>query len=220
MSSIPAPGFRDRVEAGRAVAERLADRRGGDALVLGLARGGVPVAREVADLLGLELDLLVVRKVGVPRQPELALGAVTSGGVRVRNEPVLERARLEPERVEEFFRREAEEVLRRERAYRDGRSAAEMRGREAILVDDGLATGASMRAAVVAVGDRGAARVTVAVPVAPTATREELEWGVDEIVCVVEPRPFIAVGAWYEDFAQVEDEQVRDLLAGKRPESG
>ncbi len=212
MGSFPARGFRDRVEAGRAVAERLSDRRGGNALVLGLARGGVPVAREVADLLGLELDVFVVRKVGVPRQPELALGAVASGGVRVRNEPVLERARLDPELVMELFEREAEEVERREWAYRDGRPAAEVRGREAILVDDGLATGASMRAAIEALRERGAGKVTVAVPVAPTETRQELEPEVDEIVCVAEPRPFIAVGAWYENFAQVDDEQVRSLL--------
>jgi predicted phosphoribosyltransferase len=206
--------YSDRAEAGRllgvAVRERLA--AASRAIVLGLPRGGVPVAAEVARALGAPLDVLVVRKVGVPEQPELAMGAVGPGGVIVRNEELLE---LLPNAAREFQRvaqRERAEVERRERAYRGGRPPLAIAGRTAILVDDGVATGATMRAGVAATRALGAARVVVATPVAASDACALLEAEADEVVCLQVPPDFHAVGAWYEEFPQLDDDEVRALL--------
>jgi putative phosphoribosyl transferase len=207
-------GYADRQAAGRVLAtylERYADRR--DAVVLGLARGGLPVAVEVARALRLELDVFLVRKLGVPGHEELAMGAIASGGVRVVNEQVLERVAAASEQIDAIGAREQEELERRERTYRDGRAPVDVTGRTAILVDDGLATGASMRAAVEALKQRGAAEIVVAVPVAPASTCAELEREADAVVCARTPEPFTAVGAWYDDFAEVTDDDVRRILS-------
>jgi predicted phosphoribosyltransferase len=205
--------FHDRREAGRVLARALAhyaDRR--DVVVLALPRGGVPVAFEVARALGAPLDVFTVRKLGVPGQEELAMGAVASGGVRILNESVVRTLRLEPELIDRVARVELQELARQEHAYRLDRPPLDVRGRVVILVDDGLATGASMRVAVAALRRRGPARLVVAVPTAPTETCRELEEEVDEVVCAVTPEPFMAVGLWYEDFSQTTDEEVEELL--------
>ena len=207
-------GYADRQAAGRELAthlERYADRR--DAIVLGLARGGLPVAVEVARALRLELDVFLVRKLGVPGHEELAMGAIASGGVRVVNEQVLERVAAASEAIDAIGAREQQELERRERTYRDGRAPVDVTGRTAILVDDGLATGASMRAAVEALKQRGAAEIVVAVPVAPQSTCAELEREADAVVCACTPEPFTAVGAWYDDFTEVTDDDVRRILS-------
>jgi len=205
--------FRDRREAGRLLAERLRmEGDGSDTVVLALPRGGVPVAAEIAHELAVPLDVFVVRKLGVPGHEELALGAIASGGVRVLNQGVVDAARMSPEAVERVARRELEEVERREAAYRGGRPPVETAGKRVILVDDGLATGATMRAAVAAVRATDPARIVVAVPIAAASTCEELAREVDEIVCLRTPEPFYAVGLWYEDFSQTTDEEVRALL--------
>jgi putative phosphoribosyl transferase len=180
--------------------------------VLGLPRGGVPVAFEVARFLGAPLDVFVVRKLGVPGHRELAMGALASGGVRVLNEDVLVAAQLNAAEVEEATRRELAELERQERELRAGRAALEVEGRAAILVDDGLATGATMRAAIAALRQRQVAWITVAVPVAPPETCASLRGEVDEVVCTLTPDPFTAVGLWYRDFAPVSDQEVRALL--------
>ena len=211
--------FRDRREAGRLLAERLRmEGDGSDTVVLALPRGGVPVAAEIAHELAVPLDVFVVRKLGVPGHEELALGAIASGGVRVLNQGVVDAARMSPEAVERVARRELEEVERREAAYRGGRPPVETAGKRVILVDDGLATGATMRAAVAAVRATGPARIVVAVPIAAASTCEELAREVDEIVCLRTPEPFYAVGLWYEDFSQTTDEEVRALL--EQPAAG
>ena len=211
--------FRDRREAGRLLAERLRmEGDGSDTVVLALPRGGVPVAAEIAHALAVPLDVFVVRKLGVPGHEELALGAIASGGVRVLNQGVVDAARMSPEAVERVARRELEEVERREAAYRGGRPPVETAGKRVILVDDGLATGATMRAAVAAVRATGPARIVVAVPIAAASTCEELAREVDEIVCLRTPEPFYAVGLWYEDFSQTTDEEVRALL--EQPAAG
>jgi len=191
---------------------------GSDTVVLALPRGGVPVAAEIAHELAVPLDVFVVRKLGVPGHEELALGAIASGGVRVLNQGVVDAARMSPEAVERVARRELEEVERREAAYRGGRPPVETAGKRVILVDDGLATGATMRAAVAAVRATGPARIVVAVPIAAASTCEELAREVDEIVCLRTPEPFYAVGLWYEDFSQTTDEEVRALL--EQPAAG
>jgi putative phosphoribosyl transferase len=210
--------FRDRAAAGRSLAELLAERlgpSGGDAIVFGLPRGGVPVAYEVARRLESPLDVLVVRKLGVPHRPELGMGAVASGGVRVLNEDVLAAAGLDAGTLEQVVARESAELRRREASYRGDRQPPQPRDRMAILVDDGLATGSSMLAAVQALRSRGARKVVVAVPVAPPSTCDELADEVDEIVCAHTPASFVSVGSWYEDFAQTSDEEVRRLLAAR-----
>jgi putative phosphoribosyl transferase len=209
--------YRDRHEAGRRLAEHLeayAHRR--DAIVLGLARGGVPVAYEVAQALELPLDVFLVRKLGVPGHEELAMGAIASGGVRVMNARVMERIDLPEDAIEAVAAREQEELDRRERDYRGGGAPARVAGLTAILVDDGLATGSSMRAAVQALKQRDAARIVVAVPVAPPETCAELKGEADEVVCARTPATFYAVGAWYDDFEQITDDEVRRLLAEAR----
>jgi len=204
--------FHDRREAGRLLAERLAGRYAGqgDVVVLALPRGGVPVAREIAERLGAPLDVVVVRKLGLPSQPELAMGAIATGGVRVLHDEVAEL--VEPEVLEEVTRREREELERRERAIRGARAPQEVEGKVVILVDDGVATGSTMRAAIDAIRARGARRLVLAVPTAPVATRDELAREVEEIECLMTPEPFVAIGGWYEDFSQLTDEEVREHL--------
>jgi len=206
--------FPNRAEAGRRLAEKLEQYAGrDDVIVLGLPRGGVPVAYEVAQRLGVPLDVFIVRKLGVPGFEELALGAIASGGVRVLNDDVVRVLPNASELVESVTARETAELQRREQAYRDGRPPPELRGRVVILVDDGLATGATMRAAVAALRQLGAARIVVAVPVGAADTCRELEEEVDETVCVMAPEWFQAVGQFYEDFSQTSDDEVRELLA-------
>jgi putative phosphoribosyl transferase len=213
----PVPGrtqrYRDRIEAGHVLARSLAHHASGDdVLVLGLPRGGVPVAFEVAQTVGAPLDVFIVRKLGVPGQPELAMGAIASGGVRVLNEELVKVIGIPPDAIDEVTAREARELERRERAYRDDRPAPDVEGRVVILVDDGLATGATMRAAVAALRRRHARRIVVAVPVAARETCEAMRGHADEVVCAMTPEPFHAVGLWYEDFAETSDDDVRELL--------
>lgn len=206
--------FDDRRDAGRELAQSLGKYAGrDDVVVLGLPRGGVPVAFEVAGALGAPLDVFLVRKLGVPGHEELAMGAIASGGVRVLNDDVLSAAGVGRDQIEQVAARELEQLERRELAYRGDRPPLDLRGRIAILVDDGLATGATMRAAITALRDRGAGAIVAAVPTAPQETCEALRREVDEIVCARTPDPFTAVGIWYRDFTPVSDEEVRELLA-------
>jgi putative phosphoribosyl transferase len=206
--------FPNRAEAGRLLATKLSKYAGrDDVIVLGLPRGGVPVAYEVARALRVPLDVFIVRKLGVPGFEELAVGALASGGVRVLNEDVMRALPNADEIVEAVTQRETVEVQRREEKYRAGRAAPEIRGKTVILIDDGLATGATMRAAVKALRQRGAAKIVVAVPVGPPDTCREFEDEADEVVCASAPEFFQAVGQYYEDFSQTSDEEVRDLLA-------
>lgn len=205
--------FKDRRDAGRQLAQKLsayADRT--DVIVLALPRGGVPVAFEVALALNAPLDVFLVRKLGVPGHEELAFGAIASGDVRVLNEEVVWRFNIPNAAIETVAQRELLELERRERAYRGDRPAPEIRNRTAILVDDGLATGASMRAAVDGVRAKRPARIVVAVPTAAPATCEYFESQVDEVVCAITPEPFYGVGQWYQDFSQTTDEEVRKFL--------
>jgi predicted phosphoribosyltransferase len=211
--------FRDRSDAGRRLAAKLGEYAGrNDVVVLALPRGGVPVGAEVARALGAPLDVFLVRKLGVPGHEELAMGAIASGGVRVLNQDVLDQLRIAPKWVDVVAAQELEELTRREAAYRDGRPAPDVRGKTVILVDDGLATGASMKAAVAALRERGPARIVAAVPVGARETCQELAELADEVVCAETPDPFFAVGSWYVDFDQTTDAEVRELLveAGDR----
>ena len=206
--------FQDRTDAGWQLAERLLNFAGrDDVIVLALPRGGVPVAFEVAQRLGVPLDVFVVRKLGVPGHEELAMGAIASGGVRVLNEDVLYVLPDAQSIVEMVTAIEREELKRRERNYRADRPAPELEGRTVILVDDGLATGATMRAAAAALRQQGAAKIVVAVPVGAPSTCQELRSAVDDVVCLQSPSSFIGVGQYYEDFSQTTDEEVRELLA-------
>jgi len=205
--------FEDRRDAGRRLAERLAGYAGrSDVVVLGLPRGGVPVAFEVARALDAPLDVFLVRKLGVPGHEELAMGAIASGGIRVLNPDVVSATRVDRAQIEEVSARELATLERQESAYRGDRSPLDPSGRVAILVDDGLATGATMRAAIEALRGLGAGGIVVAVPTAPIETCEALSGEVDEVVCAFTPDPFMAVGLWYRDFAPVSDEEVRELL--------
>jgi predicted phosphoribosyltransferase len=204
--------FRDRREAGRVLAgllDRYQSRP--DALVLALPRGGVPVGYEVATALGAPLDVFVVRKLGVPGHEELAMGAIASGGIMV-NEDVVRSLDIRAEVIQTVAEAERRELARRELAYREGRPVRPVAGLTVILVDDGLATGASMRAALSALRQQKPARVVVGVPTAPQRSCRELDTLVDEVVCATTPSPFVAVGASYRDFAQITDEEVRHLL--------
>jgi predicted phosphoribosyltransferase len=206
--------FRDRTEAGRLLAELLSEYAvRDDVVVLALPRGGVPVAYEVARALEAPLDVFVVRKLGVPGQEELAMGAIASGGVIVLDEATIAELGIAEEELLQTAAAEQRELKRREEAYRVKRELPSLEGRTVILVDDGLATGATMRAAALAVRRHEPGRVVVAVPVAAPQTCAELEDVVDAVVCAVTPKPFGAVGYWYEDFSQVSDEEVRELLA-------
>jgi predicted phosphoribosyltransferase len=211
--------FRDRRAAGRELAQALAGYRGRpDVLVLALPRGGVPVAYDVARALDLPLDVFMVRKLGVPGHEELALGALATGGVCLLNEDVVRGLRISAAAIDRVIAAEQAELERREAAYRGGRRPPDVAGKTVILVDDGLATGASMRVAVAALRQAKPAKFVVAVPVAAPATCAELRDEVDEVICARTPEPFFAVGLWYEDFSQTSDEEVRDLL-GKSPQA-
>ena len=205
--------FRDRTDAGRQLTAKLAeyaDRP--DVLILALPRGGVPVAYEVARALHAPLDIFLVRKLGVPGHEELAMGAIASGGVRVLNEDVVRALRIPEEVIDTVAWKEEQELERRERAYRGDRPAPDVRGRTVILVDDGLATGSTMRAAVAALRQQRPAWIIVAVPVGAPETCAEFQEEADESICARTPEPFYAVGLWYGDFSQTTDEEVRDLL--------
>jgi predicted phosphoribosyltransferase len=205
--------FRDRREAGRYLAEKLlayANRL--DVIVLALPRGGVPVAYEVAVALNAPLDIFIVRKLGLPGHEELAIGAIASGGIRVLNEDIIRVLNIPQELIDVVAQRELKELERREHDYRGDRPAPDVRDRTVILVDDGLATGASMRAAVAGLRAQHPARIVVAVPTAAPETCEAFQSEVDEIVCAITPEPFYGVGRWYEDFSQTTDEEVRTLL--------
>ena len=205
--------FRDRADAGRVLAVPLsiyADRP--DLLVLALPRGGVPVAFEVARALHAPLDVFLVRKLGFPGHEELAIGAIATGGVRVLDDEVIKTFRLSDAAVEQVTATELRELWRREHQYRDDRPPPDVAGRTVILIDDGLATGSTMRAAVRALRKEGAKTIVVAVPVAPHETCESLREEVDDIVCAITPEPFRAVGLWYADFRQTTDDEVRELL--------
>ncbi len=204
--------FRDRFDAGESLAERLREYAGrADVIVLALPRGGVPVGFVVARELGVPLDVFVVRKLGTPGQPELAMGAIASGGVRVLNRDVVDSLGIPEREIEQVAAQEQTELERRERQYRGDRPSLEARGKAVILVDDGLATGSSMRAAA-ALRKAGASQIVVAVPVAARATCEQLREEGYEVVCATTPEPFFAVGQWYKDFSQTSDEEVRELL--------
>ncbi|HEX5491468.1 MAG TPA: phosphoribosyltransferase [Candidatus Udaeobacter sp.] len=205
--------FSNRADAGRQLADKLEKYAGlDDVIVLGLPRGGVPVAYEVAKRLGAPFDVFIVRKLGVPGFEELAAGAIASGGVRVLNEDVVRAIPYATAAIEAVTARETDELQRREHIYREGRPAPELRDKIVILVDDGLATGATMRAAVKALRQRGAAKIVVAVPVGPPDTCEEIAKEADETVCLSTPPFFQAVGQYYEDFSQTSDDDVRELL--------
>jgi erythromycin esterase-like protein/predicted phosphoribosyltransferase len=216
--------FRDRRDAGRFLAGLLEEYRGRpDVIVLGLPRGGVPVAYEVATALGAPLDVFLVRKLGTPGREELAMGAIASGGVMVINDDVVRGLAIAPEAIQHAAEREGRELVRREQAYREGRPFPAVAGKVVIVVDDGLATGSSMRAAIEALRSLRPARIVVAVPAAPESTCRELAALADEVVCATTPSPFFAVGNSYWDFTQTTDEEVRDLLraaSGSRPAAG
>jgi putative phosphoribosyl transferase len=205
--------FRDRRHAGRVLAGELGEYEGRpDVVVLGLPRGGVPVAFEVASALRAPLDVFLVRKLGAPRRPELAMGAIASGGVRVLNDDVVASLAVDAEAIERTTQMETQELERRERLYRGARPPLELTGKVVILVDDGLATGSTMRAAIEAARMRHPARLVVAVPVAAPSTCRSLRSVADHVVCAVTPKNLYAVGQWYEDFRQTSDEDITDLL--------
>ncbi|QEA39559.1 phosphoribosyltransferase [Pistricoccus aurantiacus] len=210
MSELP---FSDRREAGQALAKRLKDHANRDSLVLGLPRGGVPVAAEVARALNASLDVMVVRKLGVPGHEEFAMGAIASGDVTVLDEPLIRRLGITEKRLQEVIDKERRELARRERSYRGERPYPQFQGRQVILVDDGIATGSTMRAAIQAVRRLGVESCILAVPVAPPDTLNALAADVDEVICVEAPEDFRAVGRWYLDFGQTSDEEVRQCLA-------
>jgi predicted phosphoribosyltransferase len=206
--------FRNRTDAGRQLAEKLAAyaHRPG-VLVLALPRGGVPVGFEVARKLGAPLDVFLVRKLGVPGYEELAMGAVATGGVRVLNDEIVRGLGISEHEIDAAAARELQELARRQRLYRGDRPLPDIAGRTVILVDDGLATGATMRAAIAAVRQQQPARIVIAVPTASPDTCEALKAEADDVVCAMTPEPFLAVGHWYEDFTQTTDDEVRELLA-------
>jgi predicted phosphoribosyltransferase len=206
--------FKDRREAGRALARLLAPYgTRDDVIVLALPRGGVPVAYEIAEALDAPLDVFMVRKLGVPGQEEVAMGAIASGGIRVLSPGLLSQLRVPAHELERVTLEEQRELERRERSYRGDRPALDVRNRTVILVDDGIATGSSMRAAVAAVRQLGPRQIIIAVPVAPPQTARQLRAIADEVICAAEPDPFLSVGRFYEEFEQTSDEEVRQLLA-------
>ena len=206
--------FDDRRHAGQVLAEKLAHFRDrDDVIVLALPRGGVPVAFEVAQAIGAPFDVFIVRKLGVPGHEEYAMGAIATGGVRVVNEQAVNYLGISEDVIDAVAAQEAKELERRERAYRGDRPAPAVRGRTVILIDDGLATGSTMRAAVAALRAQQPTRIVVAVPVAAPDTCEEFKAEVDEIVCAATPQHFLGVGRWYRDFSQTTDDEVHELLA-------
>jgi putative phosphoribosyl transferase len=205
--------FHDRTEAGKLLAKQLTTYvNQHDVLVLALPRGGVPVAFEVASALHAQLDVIVVRKLGVPGQEELAMGAIATGGVRILNNDVVQFLDIPYEMIDKMVAKEQLELERRERLYRGDRPAYDVRGRTVIIVDDGIATGATMHAAVSALKQQKPARIIIAVPTAAPSTCDEFADEVDELVCVIRPEPFIAVGYWYRQFSQTSDEEVHTML--------
>lgn len=205
--------FANREEAGRLLAEQLAGYKGRhDVVVLGLARGGISVAFEVAKALEVPLDVFILRKLGVPGHEELAFGAIASGGVHVLDEETIDAVGLSPIQMHRALTEAKHELERRERVYRSEKSALKIKGKTVILVDDGIATGSSMRAAIAALRKMSAGRIVVAVPVAPLTTYRQLHEEADEMVCTYAPEIFYAVGAFYDDFSQVTDEEVNELL--------
>ncbi len=204
--------FQDRREAGKKLGTALGKFAGTDAVVLALPRGGVPVGFEVAQALHTPLDVFVVRKLGVPGQEELAMGAIASGGVRVLNRTIIEGLAIPPEQIDAVAAREEHELERRESTYRGARGPLDVQGRVAILVDDGVATGSSMRAAVTALRQKGPREIVVAVPVASRYICDELQEEADQTVCLYTPLDFFAVGQWYQEFSQTSDDEVRSLL--------
>ena len=213
-SAADGESFEDRAEAGRRLGRRLREEYGGrpDLLVLGLPRGGVPVAREVARALDAPLDVLVVRKLGVPSQPELAFGAIAGGGERYVDRDMVRRLGLSEEQIEEVTAREREELRRREDEYRGGRREVRVEGRTVLVVDDGVATGATLQAALRVLREADAGRIVVAVPVAPSDSLEKLAEEADEVVCLRTPEPFFAISPHYRSFPQTSDDEVRRLL--------
>jgi putative phosphoribosyl transferase len=206
--------FQNRSEAGQSLAERLTaytDRP--DVIVLGLPRGGVPVAYEVARALHVPMDVCLVRKLGVPSHPELAMGAIASGGVRVLNYDVVGNWGISSQTIDDVAARELKELQRRDRLYRGDLPQPDLRDRTVILVDDGIATGSTMRAAIAVIKQQHPAKLVVAIPVAPPQTCDLLRTEVHEVVCLLSPSAFYAIGLWYEDFSQTSDDEVRDLLA-------
>jgi len=211
--------FRDRISAGRLLGSKLDVYKGKpNVLVLALPRGGVPVAHEIAKRLHAPLDVMVVRKLGVPWQPELAMGAVASGGVTVLDDALIQYLNLHKSYIQALIAREKEEIERREHIFRNGRRAPELSGRTVILVDDGAATGSTMLAAVAAIRKQRPEKVIVAVPIASRSACESFEREADNCLCLATPEPFVAVGSWYESFPQVTDEEVKGLLF-EAPES-
>jgi predicted phosphoribosyltransferase len=211
--------FRDRRDAGERLARQLDAYRGTSALVLGIPRGGVPVAAEVARALDADLDVIVARKLGAPMQPELAIGAVTADGGRYLNDDVIRALGIQERYVERATAEQIEEATRRERRFRAGAPVLDARGRTVILVDDGLATGATMRAAARAIRARGPAHLVIAVPVGAPDSCAAMRGEADEVVCLAQPDPFWAVGAHYADFGQTTDEEVERLLSARRPQA-
>lgn len=212
--------FVDRVAAGEALAARLGRFAGGDAVVLALPRGGVPVAAPIAQALGAQLDVMIVRKLGVPGHEELAMGAIASNDVRVLNDDVIRHSGIDPFDIEVATQREKEELARRDRNYRGTQPWPRLQGRPVILVDDGIATGATMMAAIAALRAQQPARIIVAIPVAPADVLPRLQSLADEVICLYAPQDFICVGQWYRNFDQTSDTEVRNLLAqawGREP---
>ena len=207
-SQVP---FQDRFDAGRQLASHLEAYAGAAALVLALPRGGVPVAYEIARSLAAPLEIFVVRKLGAPGQEELAMGAIASGGMRVLNQEVIQVLGIAPEQIDSVTARETVELERRERQYRGGREPVNARGRTVILVDDGLATGSTMRAAAAALRQCGPQKIVAAIPVAAQVTCANLRRVVDEVVCLLTPQDFYAVGQFYQDFSPISDVEVREL---------
>ena len=206
--------FKDRTEAGKLLAEKLLEYRDQpNVLVLALPRGGIPVAIEVAHALHAPLDLFLVRKLGAPGQEELAIGAIAMGGVRVLNQRIINYLGIRPSELEAVTSAQMEELERRQQAYRGNRPLPEIRDHTVILIDDGLATGASMRAAVVALRQYEPARIVIGVPAASPQTCDEFRDEVDHVVCAMTPEPFHGVGLWYDDFSQLTDDDVRTMLA-------
>lgn len=206
--------FKDRVEAGELLAEQLLQYKDdGDVVVLTLPRGGVPVGFQVAKALNVPLDILLVRKLGVPFQEELAMGAIASGGVTVFNNDILRMINISSDAIEEVKKRELAVLHHREKLYRGNRPFPDMKGKTIILIDDGIATGATMRAAIHALKKLQCKKIIVATPVAPPDTYEFLREEADEVLCLEMPYPFYAIGSWYHDFSQTSDEEVQDLLA-------
>ena len=217
MRQTTAKVFTNRLAAGRALANRLksfAHRE--DVVVLALPRGGVPVGSEIARALDVPFDVFVVRKLGVPHHPELAMGAIAGGGVRVLNEKAIEWYRIDRETIEEVVLTEQRKLDRHERAYRQGQPAAAITGKVVILVDDGLATGSTMQAAIAAIRHQQPARIVVAVPVGPREVCDGLEFAADQVICLRTPEPFIAVGRGYQNFPVISDDEVREILSEHR----